>query len=78
MINGKTIVITGVASEIGKRTAELASVMQADVIGIDVNEPRIFRASFSKAIFQQQLVWPQLLLLCQNALTACAHSEVDS
>lgn len=39
MIFGKTIVITGVASGIGKRTAELAASMGAEVIGIDVNKP---------------------------------------
>lgn len=39
MIFGKTIVITGVASGIGRRTAELAAQMGADVIGVDVNRP---------------------------------------
>jgi NAD(P)-dependent dehydrogenase (short-subunit alcohol dehydrogenase family) len=48
MISGKTIVITGVASGIGKRTAELANAMQADVIGIDVNQPPNFSGQFLK------------------------------
>lgn len=39
MIFGKTIVVTGAASGIGKRTAELAASMGAEVIGIDVNQP---------------------------------------
>ncbi len=39
MIFAKTIVITGVASGIGLRTAELAAGMGAEVIGIDVNKP---------------------------------------
>ena len=48
MVSGKTIVITGVASGIGKRTAELANAMQADVIGIDVHEPHDFAGQFLK------------------------------
>lgn len=39
MLYGKTIVITGVASGIGQRTAELANSMGANVIGVDRNEP---------------------------------------
>lgn len=39
MLFGKSIVITGVSSGIGRRTAELAGQMGAEVIGIDVNEP---------------------------------------
>lgn len=39
MIFGKTIVVTGAASGIGKRTAELAASMGANVIGVDVNKP---------------------------------------
>ena len=36
---GKTILITGVASGIGARTAELAGQLGADVIGVDMREP---------------------------------------
>ncbi|WSH04688.1 coniferyl-alcohol dehydrogenase (plasmid) [Rhizobium ruizarguesonis] len=36
---GKTILVTGVASGIGARTAELAGHMGAEVIGVDVREP---------------------------------------
>ena len=36
MLFGKTILVTGVASGIGARTAELAGQMGADVIGVDV------------------------------------------
>ncbi|REG27438.1 NAD(P)-dependent dehydrogenase (short-subunit alcohol dehydrogenase family) [Paracoccus versutus] len=39
MLFGKTVAITGVASGIGRRTAELATQMGADVIGIDRNPP---------------------------------------
>lgn len=39
MLFGKTVAITGVASGIGRRTAELAAQMGADVIGIDRNPP---------------------------------------
>jgi NAD(P)-dependent dehydrogenase (short-subunit alcohol dehydrogenase family) len=46
MLFGKTILITGVASGIGARTAELAGQMGADVIGVDVREPPQGQASF--------------------------------
>jgi NAD(P)-dependent dehydrogenase (short-subunit alcohol dehydrogenase family) len=46
MLFGKTILITGAASGIGARTAELAAEMGADVIGIDVREPAMASTSF--------------------------------
>jgi NAD(P)-dependent dehydrogenase (short-subunit alcohol dehydrogenase family) len=49
LIFGKTIVVTGVASGIGKRTAELAASMGADVIGVDVNKPDHVTGQFVKA-----------------------------
>ena len=48
MLFGKTIVITGAASGIGARTAELAAHMGADVSGIDVREPPQAHSSFIK------------------------------
>ncbi|UVK47970.1 coniferyl-alcohol dehydrogenase [Mesorhizobium sp. AR07] len=49
MLFGKTILITGVASGIGARTAELAGQLGADVIGVDVREPASPAGSFVKA-----------------------------
>jgi NAD(P)-dependent dehydrogenase (short-subunit alcohol dehydrogenase family) len=49
MLFGKTILITGVASGIGARTAELAGQLGADVIGVDVREPAAAMGSFVKA-----------------------------
>ncbi len=48
MLFGKTILITGVASGIGARAAELAGQMGADVIGVDVREPSASTSSFIK------------------------------
>jgi NAD(P)-dependent dehydrogenase (short-subunit alcohol dehydrogenase family) len=48
MLNGKTLVITGVASGIGARTAELAIAGGADVIGIDISEPPVAHGAFLK------------------------------
>lgn len=46
MLFGKTIVVTGVSSGIGARTAALAGSLGADVIGLDQHEPRAPLASF--------------------------------
>ena len=48
MLFGKTILVTGVASGIGARTAELVGQMGAEVIGVDVREPTQGQASFIK------------------------------
>jgi NAD(P)-dependent dehydrogenase (short-subunit alcohol dehydrogenase family) len=49
MLLGKTILITGVASGIGARTAELAGQLGADVIGVDMREPATPGGIFVKA-----------------------------
>lgn len=49
MLFGKTILVTGVASGIGARTAELAGQLGADIIGVDVHEPGQVKTSFIKA-----------------------------
>jgi NAD(P)-dependent dehydrogenase (short-subunit alcohol dehydrogenase family) len=46
MLLGKTLVITGVASGIGARTAELAIAQGADVIGIDMRAPPVTHGAF--------------------------------
>ncbi|MBY5370872.1 coniferyl-alcohol dehydrogenase [Rhizobium leguminosarum] len=48
MLFGKTILVTGVASGIGARTAELAGQMGAEVIGVDVREPASGSVAFIK------------------------------
>ena len=48
MLFGKTILVTGVASGIGARTAELAGQLGADVIGVDVQQPSLSQISFIK------------------------------
>jgi len=48
MVFGKTLVITGIASGIGARTAELATALGADVIGIDMKEPAVAGGNFIK------------------------------
>lgn len=48
MLTGKTLVITGVSSGIGARTAELAIAQGADVIGIDMRDPPARHGAFLK------------------------------
>lgn len=49
MLFGKTVLITGVSSGIGARTAELASQLGADIVGIDVRPPAVPMSSFIEA-----------------------------
>ncbi len=49
MLFGKTILITGVASGIGARTAELAAQLGADVIGVDIRPPTRLVGEFIEA-----------------------------
>jgi len=49
MLFGKTILITGVSSGIGARTAELASHLGADIVGIDLKPPVVPISSFIQA-----------------------------
>jgi NAD(P)-dependent dehydrogenase (short-subunit alcohol dehydrogenase family) len=49
MLFGKTIVVTGVSSGIGARTAELAAHLGADVIGVDVKASATPLDAFVKA-----------------------------
>jgi NAD(P)-dependent dehydrogenase (short-subunit alcohol dehydrogenase family) len=48
MLLGKTIVVTGVSSGIGARTAGLAAQLGADVIGVDIKEPTAPLGAFVK------------------------------
>ena len=49
MLFGKTIVITGVSSGIGARTAAVAEQLGAEVIGADIKEPAAPLSAFVKA-----------------------------
>src|SRR5580658_6845977 len=49
MLFGKTILVTGVSSGIGARTAELASQLGADIVGIDLKPPVVPISSFIQA-----------------------------
>ena len=54
MLYGKTIVVTGVASGIGARTAELALQFGADVIGVDIRAAATPLTSFIGADLSSQ------------------------
>lgn len=48
MLFGKAIVVTGAASGIGARTAELCAGLGAEVIGVDLREPKAGLAGYVK------------------------------
>jgi NAD(P)-dependent dehydrogenase (short-subunit alcohol dehydrogenase family) len=54
MLLGKTIVVTGAASGIGARTAELCAHLGAEIIGIDLREPQVPVARFIKGDLSSQ------------------------
>jgi NAD(P)-dependent dehydrogenase (short-subunit alcohol dehydrogenase family) len=61
MLFGKTLIITGVSSGIGARTAELAIALGADVIGVDIVKPSQPLASFIEADLSSQTVIHELV-----------------
>ena len=70
MIRDKTIVVTGVASGIGARTAELAAEAGASVIGIDINTPEQTVGQFMQADLSEAA--------SIEALVAALPSEIDA
>lgn len=54
MLLGKTVLITGVSSGIGARTAELANALGADVIGVDIVRPGVEIGAFIEADLSSQ------------------------
>lgn len=73
MLFGKTILITGVASGIGARTAELAGHLGADVIGIDVREPTQGHASFIKGDISTAAGIAEIVQQLPNCIDALAN-----
>jgi len=73
MLFGKTILITGVASGIGARTAELAGQLGADVIGVDVREPAAPVGSFVKADISSKAGVDELIARLPQRLDALCN-----
>ncbi len=73
MLFGKTILITGVASGIGARAAELAGQMGADVIGIDVREPSSGTGFFIKGDISTAAGIEEIVKRLPNRIDALAN-----
>ncbi|BDX02997.1 MAG: coniferyl-alcohol dehydrogenase [Marinomonas sp.] len=73
MLFGKTIVVTGVASGIGQRTAELAAQMGADVIGIDVVKPAHHIGTFLQGDISNQSGVDQIINALPNGIDALCN-----
>ncbi|MGF6093890.1 coniferyl-alcohol dehydrogenase [Pseudomonas sp. 18175] len=54
MLNNKTLVITGVSSGIGEETARIAREQGAQVIGVDINPPKVEVDQFIQADLSSQ------------------------
>jgi NAD(P)-dependent dehydrogenase (short-subunit alcohol dehydrogenase family) len=61
MLFGKTLLITGVSSGIGARTAELAIALGADVVGVDIAKPSVAVGSFIQADLSSQAAIHELI-----------------
>ena len=73
MLFGKTILVTGVSSGIGARTAELAGQLGADVIGVDLNPPSPPIASFIQADISSPDAIVDLVSRLPNRIDALAN-----
>ncbi|MBX4963834.1 coniferyl-alcohol dehydrogenase [Rhizobium binae] len=73
MLFGKTILVTGVASGIGARTAELAGQMGAEVIGVDVREPANGSSAFIRGDLSTPLGVAEIIAQLPPRLDALAN-----
>lgn len=73
MLFGKTVLITGVSSGIGARTAELAGQLGADVVGVDANAPNLPIASFVQGDISSPEGIAQLVVRLPNRIDALAN-----
>ena len=73
MLFGKTILITGVSSGIGARTAELAGQLGADVIGVDLKAPSPPIVSFIQADISSPDAIADLVLCLPKRIDALAN-----
>ena len=73
MLFGKTILVTGVSSGIGARTAELALQMGADVIGVDRRKPAGVMGSFIEADLSSQAAVEALVVRLPQRIDALAN-----
>ncbi len=73
MLLGKNIVITGAASGIGKRTAELALSMGANVYAVDRNQPDQVSGQFLQADLGTQQGVNALIEQLPNGIDALAN-----
>jgi NAD(P)-dependent dehydrogenase (short-subunit alcohol dehydrogenase family) len=73
MLFGKTILVTGVASGIGARTAELAGQLGADVIGVDLRKPTAFAGAFIEADLSAQAAVETLVARLPKRIDALAN-----
>ncbi|KPA95916.1 coniferyl-alcohol dehydrogenase [Pseudomonas asplenii] len=73
MLNGKVLVITGVASGIGEETARTACAQGAHVIGVDINRPKVEVDRFIQADLSSQASIDSLLGQLPDGLDGLAN-----
>ena len=73
MLYGKTILVTGVSSGIGARTAELALQLGADVVGIDRRKPAAPLGAFIEADLSSKASIDDLVLRLPRRLDALCN-----
>lgn len=73
MLQNKTVVITGVSSGIGAETAKVAAAQGANVIGVDINPPKVAVSRFIQADLGDRVSIDNLLAQLPDGLDGLAN-----
>ena len=73
MLEGKTIIVTGAASGIGAATAALVSSQGAEVISVDINEPKAAVGRFVQADLTDRLSIDRLVAALPSGAQGLAN-----
>ena len=73
MLQGKTLLITGVSSGMGEETARVVKAQGAKVIGVDLNPPRIQVDQFIRADLSSKAAIDELAARLPDGINGLAN-----